>query len=228
MGIDLLREGDVFVLRWDGDQNRLNDESVSAWNAALDEVEAADGPAALVTTGAGKFYCNGLDLDQLGLSSEAKAGEEGFRELVPAVLRLMGRLLVFPRPTVAALNGHAFAAGGMLALAQDFRVMRRDRGWFCIPEIDLNMWLAPGMVALLKARLPTLTFHESIVTGRRYTGPESVEHGIVQQVVADDDVVPTAVDIAGLLTDKDPTTLQALKRGMYGDVVDLLESGRLT
>ena len=181
-----------------------------------------------MTTGAGKFYCNGLDLDQLGLSSEAKAGEEGFRELVPAVLQLMGRLLVFPRPTVAALNGHAFAAGGMLALAQDFRVMRHDRGWFCIPEIDLNMWLAPGMTALLQARLPKLTFHESIVTGRRYTGPESEEHGIVQQVAAEDDVVPTAVDVAGLLADKDPTTLQALKRGMYGDVVELLESGRLT
>ena len=50
------------------------------------------------------------------------------------VHRLFARVLAFPRITVAAINGHAFAGGGMLALAHDFRVMRSDRGYFCLPE----------------------------------------------------------------------------------------------
>ena len=61
--IALKREGEVFVLRMDDGENRFRDDSVAAWNAALDEVVAADGPKALVTTGTGKFYSNGLDLE---------------------------------------------------------------------------------------------------------------------------------------------------------------------
>ena len=61
--IDLRREGEVFVLTLNDGENRFRDDSVAAWNAALDEVERADGPKALVTTGTGKFYSNGLDLD---------------------------------------------------------------------------------------------------------------------------------------------------------------------
>ena len=59
----LTREGAVFVLRWEDGENRFRDEAISGWNAALDEVEAAEGPKALVSIGAGKFYSNGLDLD---------------------------------------------------------------------------------------------------------------------------------------------------------------------
>ena len=54
--VSLRREGDVFVLSWnDGADNRFRDDGIAGWNAALDEIEAADGPNALVTTGAGKF-----------------------------------------------------------------------------------------------------------------------------------------------------------------------------
>ena len=58
-------------------------------------------------------------------------------------------MLIFPVPTIAALNGHAFAAGMMLALAHDYRVMRDDRGFLCLPEVDLHMPFAPGMNSII-------------------------------------------------------------------------------
>ena len=88
---------------------------------------------ALVTVGTGKHYSNGFDLDFLG--ALPRGDLEAFMD---RVLRLLTRLLTFPVPTVAAVNGHAFGIGAMLALAHDRRVMRADRGWFCLPEIDLG------------------------------------------------------------------------------------------
>ena len=106
----LERDGAVFVLRLTDGENRFNDGSVADWNAALDEVEASDGPAALVTTGTGKFYSNGLDLDAL-MGKPDRQGDS----FVPAVVHLFGRLLRLPMISVAAVNGHAFAAGMMMA-----------------------------------------------------------------------------------------------------------------
>ena len=122
-----------------------------------DEVEGSEGTAALVTTGTGKFYSNGLDLDWMGAQPPEDVLSTG--AMVSDVIKLLGRVLAFPMYTVAAINGHAFAAGAMLALAHDTRVMRTDRGYVCLPEVDLGMPLAPGMTAIITARLSAQVAH---------------------------------------------------------------------
>ena len=159
--IDLERDGDVFVLTMDAGENRFVPDFIAAWHAALDEVERAPAPAALVTIGSGKFYSNGLDLDHMMRSGDASG-------YVSSVLAVMKRILVFPAYTVAALNGHAFGAGAQIALAHDARVMRAERGFFCMPEVDMKAFLHPGMTAIIQARLPHQSAHELIVTGTRY------------------------------------------------------------
>src|SRR6185369_10462166 len=109
------------------------------------------------------------------------------------VLRLMGRVLVLPVPTVAAMNGHAFAAGGMLALAHDFRVMRADRGFFCLPEVDIQLPLAPGMTALIKNRLSPQAFRDTILTGARIGGADAQARGIVDEAVPGSEVLTRAI-----------------------------------
>src|SRR5438105_3972873 len=100
---DLQRDGEVFVLRFDHSENRFHPDFLDGFHAALDEVEKAEGPRALVTTGTGKFYSNGLDLDWLGQHGDQLAG------YLARVHALYARLLTLPLPTVAAINGHAFA-----------------------------------------------------------------------------------------------------------------------
>jgi enoyl-CoA hydratase/carnithine racemase len=214
--IELDQDGNVFVLRMRSGENRFGLEWLDSVNEALDRVEAAAGACALVTTGDGKFYSNGMDLDWLATAPE-RAGD-----YLRAIYRLLGRVLSFPAITVAAVNGHAFGAGALLTVAHDFAVMRADRGFWCMPEADLGLPLTAEYVSLLKAKLPGRTTHEALVTGRRYGGPEALAAGIVQQVASEQDVLAEAVKIAADLAGKDRRTLAVHKRLLYGDAIAAL------
>jgi enoyl-CoA hydratase/carnithine racemase len=216
--MELARDGPVFVLHMPDGENRLNRSFVDGLSHALDEVEASVGEAALVTTGADRFYCTGLDLEWIASGAEPPAA------FVADVQRLFARLLAFPVATVAAINGHAFAGGCLLALAHDFRVMRADRGFICMPEVDLRMGtpLTPGMYALLETRLSRATVHESLVTGRRYNAQEAQARQFVHEVAPENELLPRAVEIARGLAGKDRATLGALKRGLVGQALEAL------
>jgi enoyl-CoA hydratase/carnithine racemase len=218
--IDLSREGDVFVLRFDVPENRFRPENLEAWREALDEVEAAGSPAALVTTGTGKFYSNGLDLEWL----LGQADEATRKTYIPNVLALMARVLTFPTVTVAAINGHAFGAGAQLSLAHDYRVMRTERGYWCMPEIDLKAPLHPGMTAIIQARVPHQTAHELIVTGTRYSADMALARRIVDHAVPAHEVLPKSIEIAAGLAAKADPAMRVLKRGMYTRTLEALAS----
>jgi enoyl-CoA hydratase/carnithine racemase len=214
--IELDRDGSVFVLRMQGGENRFGLEWLDAVNAALDRVQATEGTVALVTTGEGKFYSNGMDLDWLATVPE-QAGD-----YLAAIYRLLGRVLSFPAVTVAAVNGHAFGGGALLAVAHDFAVMRADRGYWCMPEADLGLPLTAEYTSLLRAKLPARALQEAVVTGRRYGGPDALAAGLVHQVAIEDEVLPQAIKVAAGLAGKDRRTLAEHKRLLFGDAIKAL------
>ncbi|WP_433339034.1 enoyl-CoA hydratase/isomerase family protein [Spirillospora sp. CA-294931] len=219
--IDLRRDGDVHILRFDAGENRFGPDFLDAVEGALDSLEGAEGPGALVTTGTGKFYSNGLDLDWLG------ANEDKFEPYLERVHGLYARLLSLPLPTVAAVNGHAFAGGGMLVLAHDFAVMRDDRGYFCLPEVDLGMSFTPGMSALIQARLTAPVAHEAMITGRRYTAAQALDAGFVQRTAPEDGVLPAALELAASLAPKQGKSVGRIRAGMYGPALAALRGPAL-
>ncbi len=207
--IELESRGPVQVVRLVDGENRFNRTSIDAWHATLDQLEASEGPLAVVTTGTGKFFSNGLDLDWLGTPGTDATG------FIDDVHRLLGRILGFGAMTVAAVNGHAFAGGAMLASAHDHLVMRADRGYWCLPEVDLGLPLTEAMYATVAAHLPPPTLRTAALTGRRYTGVEAVEAGIADQVADEDEVLDQAVALAAALADKDRRVIAAHKRLLY-------------
>ncbi len=223
MPIDLEARGSVYVLRMRDGENRINRKWLEGMHAALDEVEADADAAALVTTGEGKFYSNGLDLDWL-----SHPDTESMASFVADVERLLARMLAFPLATVAACNGHTFAAGAMLALCHDFRVMRVDRGYFCLPEVDIKIPFTPGMNSLIKGRLPVPTAHEVMVTGKRYGGAEALVKRIIDEAVTQDEVLPRAVELAEQVGGKDRQVLGRIKRRMYAATLELLSNSEGT
>lgn len=223
----LSRDGAVFVLDLNVDgqpdtENRFSPEWLAEVDALLTEVAASTGDAALVTTGTGKFYSNGLDLDWLGAHTDQAASYVG------TIQALFAKVLTFPMVTVAAMNGHTFAGGGMLALAHDQRVMRADRGFFCLPEVDIHIPFTPGMGALIQARLSKATAHQAMTTGRRYGGADALAAGIVDATAGDGEVLAAAVARAAALTTKRGETIAAIKTGMYGPALAALaEAGEV-
>jgi Delta3-Delta2-enoyl-CoA isomerase len=214
--IELDRDGSVFVLRMRSGENRFTLEWLDAVNAALDQVQAAEGTVALVTTGDGKFYSNGMDLDWLGTAPE-RAGD-----YLRAIYHVLGRVLSLPAITVAAVNGHAFGGGALLAVAHDFAVMRADRGFWCMPEADLGLALTAEYTSLLRAKLPGRTVQAAVVTGRRYGGQDALAAGIVHQVAGEDEVLAQALKLAADYASKDRRTLAEHKRLLYGDAIKAL------
>ncbi|UDY35225.1 enoyl-CoA hydratase/isomerase family protein [Dermatobacter hominis] len=216
----LRQEGDVWVLHLGDGENRFDLDSTARLLELVSQVEDRPPPRALVTAATGKIWCNGLDLDWM------MANQEHAGTVVERLHRLLGDVLGAGIPTVAAVQGHAFAGGAMLATAHDVVVMREDRGYWCVPEVDLGLPFTPGMDALLKARLPRRTAHHAMTTGRRYGGPDAVAAGIADEVAPLDEVLPRAIEIAAGLAGKDPATLRAIKHRLHADAIDALDHER--
>jgi Delta3-Delta2-enoyl-CoA isomerase len=216
------RRDNIFVLDLGDGENRFHPDWIASVNAGLDEVENADGPRALVTAATGKFYSNGLDLDWLS------AHADRHRDYIVAVQELFARVLSLPMITVAALQGHTFAAGAMFSLSHDFRVMRADRGYWCLPEADIDIPFTPGMAALIQARLAPQTAHEAMVSARRYGGTDAAAAGIVDRAVAEDVVRATAIELATAQVSKAGDTLGTIKARMYAPVLAALRDTTTT
>jgi enoyl-CoA hydratase/carnithine racemase len=198
----------VAVIDLGDDENRFSPGFLEEIDSCLDDVVGA-GAQGLVTRGGGKFYSNGLDLDWL-----AAHGEQA-QWYVGRVQAMLARMLTLPVPTAAAVVGHAFGAGAMLALAHDFRVMRADRGYFCFPEADIRIPFTPGMAALIQAKLTPQAAIASMTTGRRFGGADAANLGLVDAVAAEGAVTTAAIDILRPLGSKDPGTLGAIKHTMF-------------
>jgi enoyl-CoA hydratase/carnithine racemase len=225
----LSRDGDVFVLDVGtgdagGPENRFHPDWMAEITTLLDEVDAAPSPRALVTTATGKFFSNGLDLDWLGQNTDR------VEEYVVQVHELLARTLELAVPTVAALQGHTYAGGAMFALAHDWRVMRADRGFLCLPEADINIPFTPGMNALLLAKMTPAAATDTMVGARRLGGEDALAAGIVDAVASEDELLGAAVARAGAQAAKLGPTLATIKARMYGPVIALLrdrEANRL-
>ncbi|MBB2989119.1 enoyl-CoA hydratase/carnithine racemase [Mycolicibacterium iranicum] len=216
MPADLQYRDKVAVLTLGEDENRFSPDFLDTLDAQLADVEQH--AHALITTGIGKFYSNGLDLEWLGANGSRLPWYVG------RVQELFARILTFPLPTVAAVNGHAFGAGSMLAVAHDFRVMREDRGFFCFPEVDIKIPFTPGMAALIQAKVPPQTAVEAMTTGRRYGGAEARHATLVDDTAPEAGVLDNALARVQPLLGKDSGTLGAIKSTMYAAVVEALRS----
>ncbi|MFH1134916.1 MAG: enoyl-CoA hydratase/isomerase family protein [Pseudomonadota bacterium] len=206
----------VAVLTMRAGENRLNPSFIAAIIGALDEIETSTGAEALVAVSAHeKIFSNGIDLDWTSGVQEA-GREDELKAFFYDLGRLFRRVLLFPLPTTAAVNGHAFAAGAVLALTFDFRFMRSDRGYFCFPEVDLGIPFLPSALAICGRFIPPALFHEMQLTGRRLTGLECRDHGLARAALPRDEVTGAALDFAARLGKKRAIVAEMKARACRG------------
>ena len=216
--IELTRQENVYLLTMDDGENRWNTTFVREFSKALDEVESSEGPAALVTTSSSeKFFSNGLDLEWLAAEGEHRGGDR--TAFGGEFMGLMGRLITLPIPTVCAINGHAFGAGFMAALCHDIRLMRGDRGYICANEVEIGMMIPDPELALFRHKIPMNAFFETVQLARRWTGPDALAAGIVQQVEGRDNLLDAATaratELSRLAANRD--VYGGMKERIYGE-----------
>ena len=194
--IELEHTNGVYTLTMDADENRWNTTFVRAFDAALDEVAASTGPAALITTASStKFFSNGLDLAWVQRPDEHPQG--GPRDVFgDEFMKLMSRLITFPLPTIAAVNGHAFGAGFMCALCHDVRIMRADRGFLCANEMQLGLRIPKPELALFKHKLSAQAFFETVQLAKRWTAASALQAGVVSHTAELSELSDQAMTVA--------------------------------
>ncbi len=220
--LSLERRDSIFVLQLGDGENRFDRRLLDELERALDEVEQSGEPAALITVGSGRFYSNGYDRDWL-----AEQGRDARRVFIRDYQLLLARLLVFPMPTVAAISGHAFGAGALLALAHDRRLACEDRGYFCLPEIDARIPLRRGMVALLASRLGPSGLRDVVLRGERYAGEAAVAIGLAQKSAPQAAILARACRWAASRAGRGSAITGELKRALYAEALALLQGRAL-
>jgi enoyl-CoA hydratase/carnithine racemase len=210
MDITLRDEGSVAVITWNDGENRVNLDSLARLNSLFDELENRSGPLGVVLTGTGKFFSNGLDLERFG----SLPGE--FGDTLEEAKRTIGRLLLLPAYTVAAINGHAFAMGALISLGFDSRVMREDRGYWCMNEAEIGLPLDEQLISILRHRLPTATAVRAATTAERFSAPSALSAGIIETTASEADVLTQAIALAERYATLDRKILAHHKHMFHG------------
>jgi len=216
--IDYTKEGDLHLVTMNAGPNVICPQWQQRMLDILDQVEVDCGQGvALILAGEGKFFCNGLNLEVVSQLDAA-----GMQLFASRMAEIHKRFLVLPCPTVAAMNGHAFAAGAFLALSLDYRIMREDRGWFCVSEVDVGVPIPPSMMGILRGKLPANTVRDAVLTGERYTADEAMAAGIADGRASMEELLDQAKILAGQLATKEPGIFKTLKQTLFGPMADAL------
>ncbi|KAK0265961.1 hypothetical protein LTR91_021431 [Friedmanniomyces endolithicus] len=187
---------------------------------ALDIIETRhDAGVVITTSGIEKFYSNGLDLEHASFTP-------GF--FPDTLYALWRRLLTYPMPTIALLNGHAFAGALMLAMMHDYRMMNPHKGYVCLNEVELGVPLRPPMTSIFRQKVSAQTYRKLVLEAARYKALEAFKEGIVDWLGGLDEAL-TYVDELKLVqkAGKGMSGKQVygdLKREMWRETVDYLEN----
>jgi enoyl-CoA hydratase len=200
-------QGDVLVLRMQhGKVNALDLELLRALAEGLEELAVGD-TRPVVLTGTGSAFSAGVDLKRI-----VDGGAQYAAEFLPALDRAFESVLHFPRPLIAAINGHAIAGGCILACASDRRVLARGKARIGAPELRVGVAWPVLAIEILRAGVRHECFREMVYGGKTYLPEEALEVGLVDELVDADQLLARALEVARDLASLPPVAFRLAKR----------------
>lgn len=210
MQLRLLDGVHVLTLTNNEHENKLNIDVMGEYHRALDAVENYEGNTALlITCEHEKTFSTGIDLEWLGSQTP-----EGVQNFVLELERVLYRLAMFNAPTIACINGNAYAGGAILLTALDFRVMRADRGRFCYPEVNIHIPFTEMMTDIIGLVPNKHVLKQMALLGTPLTGEECVAADVVDAIYPLQALQQEAMNLAVQLAQKDRNTYTTIKRRM--------------
>jgi len=213
----------VGVITMNNGENRHNPEFIRAILTAFDEIEGDPTISSVIIASSDlKNWSQGIDLQWM-TDAMAKNDLQGIRDFLYGLNRIYNRILLYPMPVIAAINGHAFAGGSIMACACDFRFMKADRGFFCFPEIDISIPFLPGMQAILQKAIPGYKLEELVFSGKR-TGAADLEahHVIVKACENEEALMREAFAFAKSFNKKRPI-FGEMKKRFHRTIIETME-----
>jgi len=221
--VEWVKDGTVAIMTMNNGENRHNPEWAEAMLSTYDEIMADEEIKALVLTSSDpKNFCLGVDIDYM-MNALSKNDFPGISQWLYRNGDVFRAIMMAPVPTIAAITGHAFGNGAMLAGACDFRFMRADRGYFCFPEIDLGIQFAPSMTEWMKRIMPYHLFVKMQFTGEKIGAAELEKYNVIMKACENaEKTVEEAVAFAKTFN-KSRTSLAEMKRRTYKHIIDKME-----
>ncbi|HUP48388.1 MAG TPA: enoyl-CoA hydratase/isomerase family protein [Thermoanaerobaculia bacterium] len=163
--------------------------------------------AALVLTGTGGIFSAGVDLFRM-----VNEGEPYVRRFFPAMVDAFSDLFMFPRPVIAAVNGHAIAGGAIVVAACDYRIMATGKGRFAIPELMVGVPFPALALEIVRFGSPSQHVEDLVYTGTSLTPAEALERGLIQEIAGPDGLLDRAVAVAAEIGSKPRDAFRLTKR----------------
>jgi len=190
-----------------GKVNALNDEVVAELDRTFDAIANDPEVQACILTGHGSFFSFGFDVP--GFMDHTR---EDFAAFLERFTDFYTKLFTFPKPVVAALNGHTVAGGCMLALACDRRIVAEGRGRIALNEVTFGASVFAGCVAMLQTCVGRHNAERILFSGAMLGPAEALELGLVDRVVSPAELIPAAEALAGDLAGGDATAFASIKK----------------
>ena len=198
-----------------GKVNALNGAVVDELRGALRAWEGDPEVGAVVVTGTGKFFSFGFDIPEF-----LSFTREEFTDYLRNFTDLYTYLFQYPKPVVAALNGHAIAGGCMLALACDHRIMVSGKAKLSLNEISFGSSVFAGSTEMLRFWVGSANATAVLVSGAMYSAQEARSLALVQDVVSEGDLTERASQVAAALALKHAPAYASVKSLLRRSVVE--------
>jgi len=213
----------VGVITMNNGENRHNPEFIRAILTAFDEIEGDPTVSSVIIASSDpKNWSQGIDLLWM-TDAMAKNDLQGIRDFMYGLNRIFNRILLYPMPVIAAINGHAFGDGTIMACACDFRFMKADRGFFCFPEIDINIPFLPGMQAIIRKAIPYYKLEELVFSGKRTGAAELEAHHVIMKACENEEaLMREALAFAKSFNKKRPI-FGEIKKRLHRTLIETME-----
>jgi enoyl-CoA hydratase/carnithine racemase len=190
-----------------GKVNALNEPMVEEIFDSFGNSETDTEVKSIIFTGSGKFFSFGFDVPEF-----MKYSKKDFISFMEKFTNLYTYLFQFPKPIVAALNGHTIAGGCMLATACDFRIMATGKGKISLNEITFGAPVFAGSAEMLRFCVGSRNAQSILYSGAMYSAEEALGLGLVDQVSSEDALLDDAVKVAQELAEKDSSAFTIIKK----------------